>query len=67
MSSVNEIRMAIEGLSAGDRQALLGWLLDADRQIWDRQIVEDFAPKGPGARCLADVDQQIRTGNFRPL
>ena len=58
---------AIDGLSAGEKQALLDWLLDTGRQAWDRQIAEDFAPSGAGARRLADIDEQIRLGKFRPL
>jgi len=65
MSSIHEIQRAIGGLSAGDRQALLDWSLDADRRDWDRQIAEDFAPSGAGAQRLADIDEQIRVGNFR--
>jgi hypothetical protein len=67
MSSNNEIQRAIDGLSVGERQKLLDWLLDADRQARDRQIVEDFSPGGAGAQRLADIDEQIRLSNFRPL
>jgi hypothetical protein len=67
MSSLHEIQAAIAELSAGERQRLLDWLLDADRQAWDRQIAEDFAPRGAGAQRLADIDEQIRLGTFRPL
>jgi hypothetical protein len=67
MSSIHEIQRAIDGLSAGEKQTLLDWLLDADRQAWDRQIAEDFAPSGAGAQRLANIDEQIRLGNFRPL
>ena len=67
MSSLQEIQTAIDGLPACERQTLLDWLLDADRQAWDRQIAEDFAPSGAGARRLADIDEQIRLGKFRPL
>jgi hypothetical protein len=67
MSSIHEIQKAIDGLSAGEKQTLLDWLLGADRQAWDRQIAEDFAPSGAGAQRLANIDEQIRLGNFRPL
>ncbi|MBI4877845.1 MAG: hypothetical protein HY822_24705 [Acidobacteria bacterium] len=67
MRSLHEIQTAIGGLSAGERRTLLDWLLDADRQAWDRQIAEDFAPGGTGACWLADIDEQIRQGQFRPL
>jgi hypothetical protein len=42
-------------------------LLAAGRDMWDRQIAEDFAPGGRGAQWLADIDEQIRLGQFRPL
>jgi hypothetical protein len=67
MSSLHEIQTAIGGLSPDERQTLLDWLLDADRQAWDRQIAEDFAPSGAGAQRLPDIDEQIRLGKFRPL
>ena len=67
MSSLHEIQTAIGGLSADERQALLDWLLDAERDAWDRQIAEDFAPSGRGAHWLADIDEQIRVGKFSPL
>ena len=67
MSSLREIQTAIDGLSSGERQALLDWLLDADRQDWDRQIASDFGPDGPGAQRLADIDEQIRLGKYSPL
>ena len=67
MSSLQEIQTAIGGLSAGERRALVDWLIDADRRTWDLQITEDFAPGAAGAQLLADIDEQIRLGKFCPL
>jgi len=50
-----------------DREALLAWLTEADRKAWDGQISRDFSEGGVGMRLLAEIDGQIRRGNFRPL
>ena len=67
MSDLREIQTAIAGLSPDDRAALLNWLVEADRQAWDEQIRRDFSEGGAGMNLLADIDEQIRGGDFRPL
>jgi hypothetical protein len=67
MSTLQEIQTAITALSSGEREALLSWLLDADRKVWDEEISRDFSEGGAGMKLLADVDEQIRRGNFDPL
>jgi hypothetical protein len=67
MSDLHEIQAAISGLSPEDREALLAWLLEADRKAWDEQISRDFSGGGAGMKLLADVDEQIRRGDFRRL
>jgi hypothetical protein len=67
MSTLQEIQAAITELSSGEREALLSWLLEADRKVWDEEISRDFSEGGAGMKLLGDVDEQIRCGNFDPL
>ena len=67
MSTLPEIQAAISGLSSGEREALLTWLLEADRKVWDEEISRDFSEGGAGMQLLADIDEQIRLGKFDPL
>jgi hypothetical protein len=65
MSTLHEIQAAITELSADDRDALLSWLLAADRAAWD--VSHDFSEGGPGIKLLAKIDEQIDRGDFTPL
>jgi hypothetical protein len=67
MAELREIQAAIAELSSDDREALLAWLLDDDRKAWDEQISCDFSEGGAGMKLLADIDEQISRGNFRPF
>lgn len=42
MADLREIQTAIGELSPGDREALLAWLIEADRKAWDEEISRDF-------------------------
>lgn len=65
MSSVAEIEVAIEKLSAEEFVALESWF-DAKRQgHWDRQIDEDSA-SGAFDALLREVEQDIAQGRTRP-
>ena len=64
MTDLHEILAAI---SPDEREALLAWLLEADRKAWDEQITRDFSEGGAGMKLLADIDDQIGRGEFRPL
>ena len=67
MADLRKIQAAIAELSPGDREALLAWLIAADRKDWDEQISRDFSEGGAGMKLLADIDEQISRGNFQPL
>jgi hypothetical protein len=67
MSDLREIQTAITELSPDDREALLAWLLEADRKAWDEQISRDFSEGGAGMELLDEIDKQIARGEFRPL
>ena len=67
MADLHEIQTAIGELSPQDRDALLKWLIEDDRKLWDEQISRDFSEDGAGMKLLSDVDKQIDAGDFRPL
>jgi hypothetical protein len=67
VTELHKIQAAVAELSPDDREALLEWLLEADRKAWDEQIARDFSEGGAGMKLLADIDEQIGRGNFRSL
>jgi hypothetical protein len=67
MRSLEDIRTEIIALPVEDRASLLSWLLETDRRSWDEQIRADFSAGGAGMELLAEVDDEIRKNNFRPL
>jgi hypothetical protein len=67
MADLREIQAAISELGPDDREALLAWLIDADRKVWDEQIGRDFSEGGAGMKLLSEIDDQIDRGDFRPL
>ena len=67
MADLRQIQAAISELGPDDREALLAWLIEADRKAWDEEIGRDFSDGGSGMKMLADIDEQIDRGNFRPL
>jgi hypothetical protein len=64
MSTLHEVQTAITELSSNNRQALLSWLLAADRAAWDEQISHDFSDGGAGMKLLAKIDKQIDCGDL---
>ena len=62
-----EIKTFITELSDEERTELASWLLDLDRQAWDRQIEDDFSPGGAGMKYLEEADSAIDRGDFKPL
>ena len=61
------IKDAIQGLSDEEKTALMDWLAEVDRQIWDAQIASDFSPGGAGMDLLREVRAQIKQGKSKPL
>jgi len=58
MSSVEEIKTAIEQLSLSDRGKLERWLHGWQDDDWDEQIVAD-ATSGKLDRLFAEVDAEL--------
>jgi hypothetical protein len=63
MTTVEEIKVAIEKLSPAQRAELEAFLQQAD-DAWDRQIAAD-AQAGKLDRLTARVDANIDSGNLR--
>jgi hypothetical protein len=61
------VKSAIEELPEEERGALIAPPPPPDREEWDRQIAEDFAPGGRGSSLLEEVDAAIDRGDFKPL
>ncbi len=66
MSTVEEIKVAIERLSLSDRQQLERWLHGWVDDAWDDQIIRD-ASTGKLDALLKEVDDEIDGGNLREL
>jgi len=62
-----EIKTVISELSDNEQAELTAWLLDRDREAWDRQIEADFSPGGRGKKLLDEVDAAINRGDFKAL
>jgi hypothetical protein len=67
MTDLREIQAAISELGPNEREALLAWLIEADRKAWDEEIARDFSDAGAGMKLLANIDEQIDHGKFQPL
>lgn len=65
--TVDAIKDAISNLSDKERDALATWMDKLKEEQWDREIERDFAPGGPGAAILADVERKIAAGQFEPM
>ena len=66
VSSVEQIKSAIEKLSLSERGELERWLHDWSDDAWDRQMSAD-AQTGKLANLLSEVDVEIDTGDLREL
>jgi hypothetical protein len=66
MSTVEEIKTAIEKLTLTERGKLERWLHGWTDDEWDRQISTD-AKNGRLDEILRQVDAEIESGNLREL
>lgn len=66
MSTVEEIKTAIEKLSLEERGELARWLHAWKDDEWDRQMVDDAAA-GRLDGLLAGIDEDIRQGRLQDL
>jgi hypothetical protein len=66
MSTVEEIKAAIDRLSLSERAEIAKWLNGWQDDEWDRQMAAD-ARAGKFDRILQEVDREIREGKLRDL
>jgi hypothetical protein len=66
MSTVAEIKSAIDKLSLSERGELERWLHGWTDDEWDRQIAQDAAA-GRLDKLLSEVDADIEAGRLREL
>jgi hypothetical protein len=66
MSTVEEIKSAIDKLPLSERGQLERWLHGWTDDDWDRQMEAD-ARAGRFARLIDEVDEEIRAGQLRDL
>ena len=67
MSTVAEIKEAVEKLSLSERAEFAKWFNGWEADEWDRQMASDFAPGGKHEAVLKEVDSNIRSGTLRDL
>lgn len=66
MSTVEEIKSAIEQLSLEQRSQLARWMNGWEDDDWDKQIAADF-DAGKLDKLLEEVDEDVRAGRIRDL
>jgi hypothetical protein len=60
MSSIAEIKTAIENLSFSERAELAKWLYQWEDDQWDKQMAKDFSPGGRYADVPAEIAKKAR-------
>jgi hypothetical protein len=66
MSTVEEIKAAIEQLTFEQRSELARWMHGWEDDEWDKQIATD-AQAGRLDKLLKEVDEDINAGRLRDL
>jgi hypothetical protein len=66
MSTVEEIKAAIEQLTFEQRSELARWMHGWEDDEWDKEIAAD-AKAGRLDKLLKEVDEDIETGRLRDL
>jgi hypothetical protein len=67
MSTVAEIKQAVQKLSLSERAEFARWFNEWEDDDWDRQMAEDFAPGGKHAHVLREVADNAHAGKLRDL
>lgn len=65
--SLAEIKTAVRELTPAELTELASYIQEHDKLAWDQEIERDFSPGGKHHAALAEVDAQIKAGNFKPL
>lgn len=65
--TIEAIKEAIADLPAEEKTRLAAWVIEQDREEWDRQIQYDFSPGGRGMALLEEAQADAREGRSRPM
>jgi hypothetical protein len=66
MSTVEEIKIAVQKLSLEEKAEFARWFHGWQDDPWDRQMAQDIAA-GKLDKLLAEVDEDTRAGRLREL
>jgi hypothetical protein len=62
-----EIKDAVTELTPKELAELAAFVQTQDNLEWDREIEEDFSPRGRHHAVLAEIDAVIEAGEAKPL
>jgi hypothetical protein len=65
--TLEAIKEAIAELPPDEKTRLALWLLQQDKEAWDRQIEEDFSPGGRGMALLEEAETDVREGRVKSM
>jgi hypothetical protein len=65
--TIEAIKEAIADLAPDEKARLAAWVIEQDREEWDRQIQDDFSPGGRGMALLEEAQADAREGRSKPL
>ncbi len=66
MTTVNDIKAAIESLSHKEFMQLMNWVHEKDMEQWDAQLVKDSA-KGKLDFLIREASEEQEKGTLREL
>lgn len=65
--TVAAIKDAINALRPEERDSLRTWLNGLAYDDWDKQIVDDFLPRGRSAALVKKIELEVAKGRTEPL
>jgi Arc/MetJ-type ribon-helix-helix transcriptional regulator len=65
--TIEAIKEAIADLPREEKARLAAWVIEQDREEWDRQIQDDFSPGGRGMALLEEAQADAREGRSKPM
>ncbi|MFZ0961516.1 MAG: hypothetical protein WAO35_11485 [Terriglobia bacterium] len=65
--TIEALKEAIADLSPDEKTRLAAWVIEQDREEWNRQIQDDFSPGGRGMALLEEAQVDAREGRSKPM
>ncbi len=62
MHTIEEIKEAILSLPNQQKTSLATWLAKKDKEIWDKEIEDDFSEGGKGTDLLKKIQSDFEAG-----